>query len=54
MEVLIPGRTLVHDSAENIDPSGGGGTVPAAVPELVLTLNWKCKRDYNSLDSPHG
>lgn len=30
--------TLVHDSAKDVDPSWGGGTVPSAIPELVLTL----------------
>lgn len=31
-------HTLVHNSAKYIDPTWGGGTVPAAVPELVLAL----------------
>lgn len=30
--------TLVHDSAKDIDPTCRGGTVPAAIPELVLAL----------------
>lgn len=32
-------RTLVHYSAEYIDPTRGGRTVPAAIPELVLALS---------------
>ena len=32
-------RTLVHDSAKYIDSTWGGGTVPAAIPELVLALS---------------
>lgn len=31
--------TLVHHSAKDIDPAWGGGTVPAAIPELVLALS---------------
>lgn len=34
--------TLVHDSAEDVDSTWGGGTVPAAVPELVLALVVSC------------
>lgn len=40
LQCVLPGeRTLVHDSAEYIDPTRGGRTVPAAVPELVLALS---------------
>ena len=37
----VPGRehTLVHDPAKYIDSTWGGGTVPAAIPELVLALS---------------
>lgn len=31
-------RTLVHYSAKYINPTWGGRTVPAAIPELVLAL----------------
>lgn len=30
---------MVHNSAKYIDPTWGGGTVPAAIPELVLALS---------------
>lgn len=37
---VLPGeRTLVHYSAEYVDPTRGGRTVPPAIPELVLALS---------------
>lgn len=37
--------TLVHHSAKDIDPTWGGGTVPAAIPELVLALTATCVQE---------
>lgn len=40
IQCVPPGeRTLVHHSAEYVDPTRGGRTVPPAVPELVLALS---------------
>lgn len=38
-QVVLSVDTLVHNSAKYIDPTWCGGTVPAAIPELVLTLS---------------
>lgn len=36
---VLRGYTLIHDSSKHIDPTWRGGAVPAAIPELMLTLN---------------